>query len=288
MEATYMNGKRIKVNDFKFKYGQDTIFINVFGAFKYKKNNNKYVVYSYDNSKLYYGSLFIRDNELVIMLSKNDSEDLIDKFLDDILNGSNDDNFEDISLDKITGAQIIDEGVINKKIDINKLDELTIPKKKVQEEAVENKKKKGISISGIFFVLFIVVVVAFFFFNPEVIMGKDKNYVCNIKYNHKTLSIPVIEEVKLTFNGKSKIKSSMVTYDYIFKSDSEYNKFKNSGEFYKYLNEGDTYKFIDKDKIYRVMFNINDLREYFSSEDEDSILEYYNEKDYKCNKIETE
>ena len=283
-----MNGKRIKVNDFKFKYGQDTIFINVFGAFKYKKNNNKYVVYSYDNSKLYYGSFFIRDNELVIMLSKNDSEDLIDKFLDDILNGSNDDNFEDISLDKITGAQIIDEGVINKKIDINKLDELTIPKKKVQEEAVENKKKKGISISGIFFVLFIVVVVAFFFFNPEVIMGKDKNYVCNIKYNHKTLSIPVIEEVKLTFNGKSKIKSSMVTYDYIFKSDSEYNKFKNSGEFYKYLNEGDTYKFIDKDKIYRVMFNINDLREYFSSEDEDSILEYYNEKDYKCNKIETE
>ena len=283
-----MNGKRIKVNDFKFKYGQDTIFINVFGAFKYKKNNNKYVVYSYDNSKLYYGSLFIRDNELVIMLSKNDSEDLIDKFLDDILNGNNDDNFEDISLDKITGAQIIDEGVINKKIDINKLDELTIPKKKVHEEAVENKKKKGISISGIFFVLFIVVVVAFFFFNPEVIMGKDKNYVCNIKYNHKTLSIPVIEKVKLTFNGKSKIKSSMVTYDYIFKSDSEYNKFKNSGEFYKYLNEGDTYKFIDKDKTYRVMFNINDLREYFSFEDEDSILEYYNEKDYKCNKIETE
>lgn len=29
MEATYMNGKRIKVNDFKFKYGQETIFINV-------------------------------------------------------------------------------------------------------------------------------------------------------------------------------------------------------------------------------------------------------------------
>ena len=79
-----MNGKRIKVNDFKFKYGQETKFINVFGAFKYKKNNNKYVIYSYDNSKLYYGSLFIRDNELVIMLSKNDGENLINKFLDDM------------------------------------------------------------------------------------------------------------------------------------------------------------------------------------------------------------
>lgn len=283
-----MIGKRIKVNDFKFKYGQETIFINVFGAFKYKKNNNKYVVYSYDNSKLYYGSLFIRDNELVIMLSKNDSEELIDKFLDDILNDKSDNDFEIISLDKITSAQIIDEGVVNKKIDINKLDELTIPKKKVQEEVSENKKKKGISISGVFFALFIVVIVAFFFFNPEIIIGKDKSYVCNIKYNHKTLSIPVIEEVKLTFNGKGKIKSSMVTYDYIFNSDSEYNKFKNNGEFYKYMNEGDTYKFIDEDKTYRVMFNINDLREYFSSEDEDSILGYYNEKNYKCNKIETE
>ena len=33
-----------------------------------------------------------------------------------------------------------------------------------------------------------------------------------------------------------------------------------------------------KKKTYRVMSNIKDLREYFSSEDEDSILEYYNEK----------
>ena len=73
-----MNGKRIKVNDFKFKYGQETIFINVFGAFKYKKNNNKYVIYSYDNSKLYYGSLFIRDNELVIMLTINNAKNIPD------------------------------------------------------------------------------------------------------------------------------------------------------------------------------------------------------------------
>ena len=34
------------------------------------------------------------------------------------------------------------------------------------------------------------------------------------------------------------------------------------------------------------MSNIKDLREDFSSEDEDSILEYYNGKNYKCKKIE--
>ena len=129
---------------------------------------------------------------------------------------------------------------------------------------------------------------AFFFFNPEVIVGKDKNYVCDREYNHNTLSVFVREEVKLTISGKGKIKNSVVTNNYIFNSDSRYNKFKNNGEFYKYMNEGDTYKFIDEEKTYRVMSNIKNLREYFSSEDEDSILEYYNEKNYKCKKIEKE
>ena len=283
-----MNGKRIKVNDFKFKYGQETIFINVYGAFKYKKNSNKYVVYSYDNSKLYYGSLFVRNNEIVIMLSKDDSEELIDKFLNNILSGTSDNNFETISLDKITEAQIIDEGIVTEKFDISRLNELTIPKEKVKQDTTQNEKKKSVSISGIFFALFIIVVVAFFFFNPEAIMGKDKSYACSTEYNNSTLSTIVREEIKFIFDGKGKIKNVTVTSDYIFNSDTRYNKFKNDGEFYKYMDEGDTYKFIDEEKTYRVMSNVEDLREYFSTDDEDSILEYYSEKNYDCKKIEAE
>lgn len=283
-----MNGKRIKVNDFKFKYGQETIFINVFGAFKYKKNNNKYVVYSYDNNKLCYGSLFIRNSEIVIMLSKNDDDSLVQRFLEDVLNGNIDDDFEVISLDKIDSAQIIDEGIVNKSFDIDRLKDLTIPKKKIKEEIPENKKKKSLSISGIFFVLFLIVVVAFFFFNPEVIMGKDKNYICSREYIHKTLSINVKEEIKLTFNGRGKIKAASGTNDYVFNDINYYNKFKDSGEFYKYMDEGNTYKFIDKDKTYRVMDDMDNLNDYYSFEEEDLILEYYNEKNYECKKIETE
>lgn len=283
-----MNGKRIKINDFKFKYGQETIFINVFGAFKYKKNNNKYVVYSYDNNKLCYGSLFIRNSEIVIMLSKNDDDSLVQRFLEDILNGNIDDDFEVISLDKIDSAQIIDEGIVNKSFDIDRLKDLTIPKKKIKEEIPENKKKKSLSISGIFFVLFLIVVVAFFFFNPEVIMGKDKNYICSREYIHKTLSINVKEEIKLTFNGRGKIKAASGTNDYVFNDINYYNKFKDSGEFYKYMDEGNTYKFIDKDKTYRVMDDMDNLNDYYSFEEEDLILEYYNEKNYECKKIETE
>ena len=59
-----MNGKVIKLNDYKFNFGQETIFLNVFAVFKNIKNGNKYIIYSYDNKKLYCGSAFIKNNEI--------------------------------------------------------------------------------------------------------------------------------------------------------------------------------------------------------------------------------
>ena len=40
-----MNGKVIKLNDYKFNFGQETIFLNVFAVFKNIKNGNKYIIY---------------------------------------------------------------------------------------------------------------------------------------------------------------------------------------------------------------------------------------------------
>ena len=69
-----MIGKKIKLNDYKFTYGQETIILNVFGAFKNIKSGNKYVIYSYDNKKIFYGSFFKRNKEAVIMTSKENSK----------------------------------------------------------------------------------------------------------------------------------------------------------------------------------------------------------------------
>ena len=60
-----MNGKVIKLNDYKFNFGQETIFLNVFAVFKNIKNGNKYIIYSYDNKKLYCGSAFVKNNEII-------------------------------------------------------------------------------------------------------------------------------------------------------------------------------------------------------------------------------
>ena len=75
-----MNGKVIKLKDYKFNFGQETIFLNVFAVFKSIKNGNKYIIYSYDNKKLYCGSAFVKNNEIIVMISKGENDDDIKKY----------------------------------------------------------------------------------------------------------------------------------------------------------------------------------------------------------------
>ena len=99
-----MNGKVIKLNDYKFNFGQETIFLNVFAVFKSIKNGNKYIIYSYDNKKLYCGSAFVKNNEIIVMISKGENDDDIKKELNESIktkiteiNSNVDDRFEKVN-----------------------------------------------------------------------------------------------------------------------------------------------------------------------------------------------
>ena len=121
-----MIGKKIKINDYKFTYGKEVMYVNVYGAFKSGKSGNKYVIYSYiddvnKKNKLYYGSVFVRNNELVVMLSKDTKEDSVKEFTTDILSDKNEDNYEIISLKDIDSIQIIDDAPVSFDVDINKI-----------------------------------------------------------------------------------------------------------------------------------------------------------------------
>lgn len=282
-----MIGKKLKVNDFKFKYGKEIIYVNVYAAFKSKKNSDKYVIYSYDNKKLYYGSLFIRDKELVIMLSNNINTDIVKNYLDEFMTGDTSKNFENISLADIQSVQIIDEGILDTNVNLNKLYDLTIPKEEVKREIEPKHTKRGKpSISGICFIIFIILIICFFFFNPEIFIGKDQTYKCIKTYNHQSLSAVINENITITFNGRGKIKSINTTNDYVFEEKEYYDKFKNDGLFYKYMNEGDTYKLIDNEMTYRVMTNISDMKNYSLPKTEKDSINYYESNKYKCNKVE--
>ena len=283
-----MIGKVIRVNDYKFLYGQETVHLNVYAVFKDKKRGDKYIIYSYDNKKLYCGSAFIREQELIVMTSKDDINNIVSDFIKLLFENKIQEKYEIISLDDIKSVQIIDESICNIDVDIMKLYDLTMPK--VQEISIDTKpkKKRKISFVGICLFALFIVLTMFFFFNPEVILGKNRTYLCSKEYIHSELPASVSDELTLTFNSKGMILSIDIISDYVFNDTDYYVEFRDKSYFYKYFNEGDTYKFNDENYTYRLFSKINTEEEYFLPSYEEELLSYYNDNNYECKMIEEE
>lgn len=279
-----MNGKVIKLNDYKFNFGQETIFLNVFAVFKSIKNGNKYIIYSYDNKKLYCGSAFVKNNEIIVMISKGENDDDIKKFVKELIDNNYQEEYEIISLDKVNSIQVIDEAICDIDVDINKLNDITIPKPKVVEKEVVPKKKVNFTI--VFLLVFILVVAMFFFFNPEVINGKNVYYTCSKSYDHGKLPASVIENVELEFNGHGTIIDIKVKSDYIFNDVNYYKEFRDKSYFYQYFSDGDTYKFDDNTYTYKLFSSINTKEDFFLPTDKDGLIKHYQDDNYTCKVVD--
>lgn len=284
-----MNGKKLRLSEYKMTYGQETIYVNMYGVFKNKKNGNKYAIYSYENKNiLNYGTFFQRNKEAVIMASKENPKEIIEDLVQKLLNEETINKYEPISLKDIETIEIIDEYTSDMKIELNKLKELTIPKPVVVEITPEpEQKKKPISFAWTFFTLFILVVIAFFLMNPELLIGNDIHYSCSKNYLHKKLPASVKEDIEITISGLGKIKTIDKTTEHTFSDKSYYQEFKEKSYYYQYMEEGDTYKLIDEEYKYRLFSDID-----INSEDnllptnEDELISYYKDKGYTCKRVE--
>lgn len=278
-----MIGKRIRINDYKFTYGQEIVYAAVFGAFRDVKSGNKYIVYSQDNKNVHYGSFFLRDNMGTVMLSNNDNMELINVFISDILYGNKSDRYEILNLDGVDSIQIIDEKVYNNTIDINLLESLTIPKNVENVENAQNVSKR--KTPWFIFIIMVLLITGgiFLFINPEIISGKNTLYLCTKNYDHNKLPALVKENKNIVFNGKEEVISINFNIDYVFNDINYYKDFKNKGYFYKYMNESDTYKFDDTSYTYRVFSNIDIDTDYFLPDNREELISYYENEGYVCN-----
>lgn len=283
-----MNGKSIKLNDYKFTYGQETIYLNVYGAFKDKKSGNKYVIYSNNiDNKLHYGSLFVRNNELIVMVSKEKENTIIKDYVNSIINDRDKDKFDNISLEKIDSMQIIDDAVLDFDVDLNSLYDKTFPE--IEEEVKEVvKEKKHFSIATLFFILFFIVVICFFFVNPEVITGKNINYSCTKSYNHEVLPANVNDKVNLIFNNKNTIISIKNKSEYIFNDVEFYKEFKEKGYSYKYFDGEGSENYNDEKYTYTFFSEVNTSEDYFLPTETNELLNYYKQNGYNCVLLEDE
>lgn len=277
-----MMGKRIKLDDYTFNFGQQDVYLNVYSAFKHSKSGNKYVVYSYDNGKLCYGSLFIRNNKIVVMTSEKEvNDEVIKKYIDNIINDKETKEFESISIEDIKEIQVIDEREIKLGIDLNRLSELTIPKPKVKEQVGETPKKSA-PLAYLGLLILFVIVGVFLFINPEIIKGKKSYYECFKTYLHDEIPATINEQVELTFNNKNNIIDMKIKSDFVFNDANYYVEFRDNSYFYKYIEEGDTYKFDDNSYTYRLFSEVDVTKDYFLPKDKEGLISYYQSRQYKC------
>lgn len=277
-----MIGKKIRLNDYKFTYGQETVYLNVIGAFKHQ-NSNRYIIYSYENDKkLHYGQMHIRGEEIVVMTAKNDIKDIIKEFLDYLLKDTKSKKIEVIPLDKISTVQIIGDYTYDEAVDVNKLIDLTIPK---PVEVKEEKPKTIIAVAPIFFALFIFVIIAFFIINPEVLVGKGEKYICEKNYQHKKIPANVVSRETITFDGFGKLIKYEGVTDNIFTNISYYEEFKEK-DFYQYLGSSASHRFDDETHTFR-LFAKNTIDETFDKPTEkNALLDYYDDEGYTCKEVE--
>ena len=244
-----LNGKELKVVEYDLKFGQKPRMVNVFGVFKYRPNNNLYVIYAdVDTTYSYvsYGSSHVKNDSVLSMsCNKDKDEEIIKEYIFKVTKKEKLDDFEMISLDNITDIEIISSNNLEiKKEVMNKLVDLTIPKKKEEKKEVKKTSKKksrfGCKILIFLFLILLVAGAFYFYTKPK---GNDndvaKNIVCTKTYAHEELEgVSVDEEKTFNFNNSDSLLEVDAVTLYRFDSEENYLNFINKALYYKYMPDG--------------------------------------------------
>lgn len=274
-------GKKIKINDFNFQFGKSEEFIKAYFCFKSEKNSIQYLVFSneLEPDKLYFGSVHIGKDRIVVMDSKEGSE-YVKEMINKIVNKEDIDSKVIIDISSINKVEIISKSNIEiDKDTISKLDSITIEKEKVVE--VEETKKK--SHKGLIIFLIIILLIGglgYYFYKNIDKFIPEKTLECSYSYDNNTLNVQVTEIRTINFKLDI-IESEKIETDYKFNNEDEYTSFKENNEYMKYGNGNSTYKLVDETYTYKTYENITSSFEE-TSKDYDDVLKSYREKGYSC------
>lgn len=287
-----MNGKELKVVEYNLTFGTSARVVNVISLFKYKKNNNIYIIYSDINSSydvIYYGSSHIKDNTVLSMECKDKmDEEIIKEFIFKTTNKEELNDYEIISLDKIDGLEIISSNKIEiKKEVLKQLIDLTIPKKEIPKNDIEQEKKNKKSKIPLIILMLLLVILAtfgFLFLNKPRSNNTEKIIICEKEYNHETLPATINEIQTFNFNINDSLESININQEYTFNTETDYLDFINEGTYYKYIPEENIGNW-DKDDenfIFKTTKKEMVKTGYDKPTEYEEVLSYYKAENYTC------
>ncbi len=277
-----MKGKIIDVSEFDLNFGKKARIIEVYAAFIYKTNGNKYIIYKHleeEKNILYFGSVHFKQDVIVILDIKVKEIGFTKEFVTKFINQEETKNYEILDISHVNKAEIISEN--KEEVDgekIAKLRDLTMPKPEVVEVS-KRKSKKGIVFLIVLLILIISSGVIYYFFKDD-FLKEQKRLVCFKEYTHESLNANVEEEYIIVFDGEDNVLSIDKNIAYVFIDEHEYNDFRDNNDYYEYIEEGSTYKLLDTDITLQQFIKEKNLDKYPDTYND--VLEYYNNINYSC------
>ena len=282
-----MLGKILKVYANDVNGNVDDRRALVFSAFQHTKYMNNYVVFTFEGdfekNKLYYGSVHIKQNSLVVFSIKDDAKIYIDKFLTEYEN-NNLTEFKIFDISELTRIELVsfNEMEYNK---IKMLNDKTIPKEITKKEEID----RPIDIKGIFLyvslviLIILAVVITIIYLFPNMVLSGNEQLICNNREYDKKLQLYYDTEKNVKFNSNSKLKSIDVIKTYTFLDTTKYEEFKNNQKHLEYFKNVDSYKYVDESLQLKLMYKENNV-----IDDYDEMLTYLKKEGFSCELIEYE
>lgn len=274
-----MTGKILKIMSNDLYGNVDDRKVSVFACFEDTKYMNNYVIFAfegeYEKNRLYYGSVHLKSNSIVIFSIKESEKKIIDKFIQEYLE-SKLNEFKIIDISNAEKVELVSYNNMEYK-ELKKLDELSIVRKK-NDEVIEEKNKKPI---GLYLLLLLLILssigLTLLYMFPEKFTIKYKELVCSNTMYDENIMLNYNIEKDIKFDSKDKIVSINTIREYVFLLEEDYLEFKNNDKKYEYFNSGEGYKFIDENLSFKVIYNENSV-----IDDYEEMLTYLKKEGYNC------
>lgn len=268
-----MNGKILKISSNDLYGNVDERQVVVFACFNHIKYMNKYILFTflgeYDKKKLYYGSVHMKDNSLVVFSVKENVFGYIDKFKNEYIEGKVDDGeYEILDISKMEKIELVSYSEMDSD-QLNTLEEISL--KKDNENDIENdKKKKPVFLYILLIILILLLVgITYLYLRPDDFVIVNKKLTCEKDRYNQEIEMNYQENREILFDRNDKVKKIEVQDKYIFDDVDLYNQFKDNELEKNYFKIDGTFKYIDESLELKIIYQ------------EESIIDNYEEmKDY--------
>lgn len=277
-----MNGKVLKVSSNDLYGNVDDRKVSVFAAFNHLKYMNRYVIFSfldeYNKKKLYFGSVHLKDNSLVVFSIKdNNSINFVNKFITDYMSNKVDSN--EFQIIDISNAEKIELVAFNT-IDFEYLEQLDQMSIKREITNITNDTKSGNK--GFLYVLLILLIgiaggLTYLYFNPDTLTVELKKLECNMEGFNKSVDLNYSSSLEAKFDKEDKLNGINKVDIYKFENEEEYIQFKeNNKERLLGIKDGG-YTYDDDNLTLKVMYSDDLIIDSY-----DEVYEYVENEGYSC------